>query len=188
MELTEEQKALRDIRRRDERGLVWMIRRYTPYVGTIVHTIIGAAMSAADVEEVTSDVFLALWDNAHKVRTDKVKPWLGQVARNKAREKLRQAGKTLPLEADILTIAGDDPAADLEAKEQAAMVSRAVSQMPPPDNEIFLRHYYYGQTVGAIGQQLRMKESTVKSRLRRGRMKLREILREGGYEVEAEDF
>ncbi len=188
MAVTEERKALGGIRRRDEQGLIWVIRKYTPYVSTIVHQIIGAAMSSADVEEVTSDVFLALWDGAKGVQSGKLKPWLGAVARNKARERLRQAGLTLPLEEDVLILEQDDMTKALEAKEQAELVSRAVLQMTPPDNEIFLRHYYYGQTVAVIAGKLNMKESTVKSRLRRGREKLRKALTEGGYGVEAEHF
>ena len=53
--------------------------------------------------------------------------------------------------------------------------------MGEPEREIFLRHYYYGQTVAAIGLEMQMNVSTVKSRLSRGRKKLKAILLEGGY-------
>jgi RNA polymerase sigma-70 factor (ECF subfamily) len=49
------------------------------------------------------------------------------------------------------------------------------------DREIFLRHYYYCQPVKTIAAELEMNESTVKTRLKRGREKLKTILREGGY-------
>lgn len=186
--MTNERNALRGIRHRDEQALGWMIRQYTPYVSTIIHHIIGVTMSPADVEEVTADVFLALWDSAGKVLPGKVKPWLGQVARNKAREKLRQAGQTLPLEEDVLRIPGDDLAEQFAAREQADMINRAVLQMEQPDREIFLRHYYYGQTVVKIAEVMKMNAATVKSRLRRGRGKLREVLTEGGYTVESKNF
>ena len=52
----------------------------------------------------------------------------------------------------------------------------AVLAMPYPDREIFLRHYYYGQKLEAIAQEMDMNLSTVKTRLRRGREKLRSVL------------
>lgn len=53
---------------------------------------------------------------------------------------------------------------------------RAVNTLGDPDREIFLRHYYYAQTVSEISHQMRLNESTVKTKLRRGRARLRAIL------------
>ena len=54
----DEKTALRALKRRDESALAWMIDRYAAYVGTIIYNIIGTTMTAADMEEVASDVFL----------------------------------------------------------------------------------------------------------------------------------
>lgn len=51
--------------------------------------------------------------------------------------------------------------------------------MPEPDREIFLRHYYYCQGVADIALALDMNANTVKTRLRRGRERLRKELAEG---------
>ena len=48
--------------------------------------------------------------------------------------------------------------------------------MEQPVREIFLRHYYYYQTVERIAGEMKLNPSTVKSHLRRGREKLRAIL------------
>ncbi len=48
--------------------------------------------------------------------------------------------------------------------------------MGQPDREIFLRHYYYAQTVQEISRETGLNESTVKTKLRRGRMRLKTIL------------
>ncbi|MBR4726186.1 MAG: sigma-70 family RNA polymerase sigma factor, partial [Lachnospiraceae bacterium] len=45
-----------------------------------------------------------------------------------------------------------------------------------PDKEIFLRFYYYCQSVSVIADQMQMNPSTVKTKLRRGRERLRVIL------------
>ena len=53
---------------------------------------------------------------------------------------------------------------------------RAVNTLGDPDREIFLRHYYYAQTVQEISQAMHLKEATIKTKLRRGRMRLRTTL------------
>lgn len=172
-----EEKAIKKIREQDPEGLRALMDRYIPYVSAVVWNILRYAMAAEDAEEVVSDVFLAAWDQGEDLQVGKVKAWLGAVARNKAKNKLRQLGKELPLEEDLLELAdGVTPQDRLEQQEEAALVRQAVDALPPKDREIFLRHYYYAQSVEEIAQKLKMPASTVKSRLRRGRMRLKDHL------------
>jgi RNA polymerase sigma-70 factor (ECF subfamily) len=84
-------------------------------------------------------------------------------------------------------------AADMDVEDDAirrdrdARVRRAVDEMRQPDREIFLRHYYYCQTVSRISEELQINPETVKSRLSRGRDKLRKALSEGGISHESEN-
>ena len=177
----DERHALRGLTQRREEALAWFIRRYASYVHTIVFNILGAVMSVQDVEEVDSDVFLVLWNNAERIRPGKVKAYLSGVARNKARDRLRQTGQELPLEEDFLPTAETDMEHDLEERELARQVNQAIQSMDQPDREIFLRHYYYGQPLSRIAEEMEMNLSTVKTRLRRGRTKLKDELRKGGF-------
>ena len=162
--------ALRELKRGSETALVWFIDAYTPYVTAIIHGIIGDHMDMADVEEVASDVFYALWENARKVYS--VKGYLGTMARNKAKNKLRDLTYDLPLEEQILVLEGGSPEDTMEEKERSRAVRRAVLQMPHPEKEIFLRHYYYCQKLDTISAELGLPLSTVKTKLRRGRARL----------------
>ena len=101
---------------------------------------------------------------------------MGTVARNTAKNKLRTAGQTLPLEDDILILEKDSAEEEILQREQHRLVREAVLAMPYPDREIFLRHYYYCQKLETIAQEMDMNLSTVKTRLRRGREKLRSVL------------
>ena len=177
----DEKHALQALRRRDETALAWFIERYAPYVNTIIFHIIGEAMSSRDIEEVSSDVFLVLWKNAGKIRPGKVKAYLSGTARNMAKDKLRGIGQELPLEDDVLMASGLDMERDLELREQARLVRHAILNMEYPDREIFLRHYYYFQTLSVIAEEMGINLSTVKTRLRRGRSKLQDALRQGGF-------
>ncbi|MDR3209646.1 MAG: sigma-70 family RNA polymerase sigma factor [Oscillospiraceae bacterium] len=176
----DKENAVAALRCGEERALTWLIDRYAAYVGTIIYNIIGGVMSAPDIEEVASDVFLALWENAEKVRTNTVRAYLGGIARNKAKNKLRELGRDLPLDEDLLLVSAQTPEGILEERELRTLVSSAVLSLGPPDREIFLRHYYHCQTVAVIAAELDMNVSTVKTRLRRGRERLKDILEQGG--------
>ena len=177
----DERRALRGLTQKNEAALAWFIKRYASYVNTIVFNIIGNTMSIGDVEEVSSDVFLVLWKNAERIRPGKVKAYLSAIARNMAKDRLRKAGRDLPLEEDILESSELNIEHDVEVREQARLVNQAMLNMDYPDREIFLRHYYYCQPLSQIAEEMEINLSTVKTRLRRGRSKLKEELRKGGF-------
>ena len=172
---------LRGLRSKDPGSLEKLMDKYIPYVSAIVWNFLRASMTKEDAEEVVSDVFLAAWNQAKEIQPQALKPWLGAVARNKARQKLRSAGFDLPLEEDVLEIpAVETPEGAMTRAEEARLVREAVDYLGQPDREIFLRHYWYAQTVAEIGAALHLNESTIKTKLRRGRQRLKEILQKWG--------
>ncbi len=161
------------------------MNRYLPYVSTVVWNILRNTMPVEDGEEIVSDVFLAARRQPEALRPDSVKAWLGAVARNKAKNRLRRINLTFPLE-DAVDIPGpDDLSGEYERALERQQVRQAVDSLSGLDREIFLRHYYYAQTVQEIARCMRLNESTVKTRLRRGRMKLRDMLTKEGFCCEA---
>lgn len=176
-----ESMILQKIKAGDPSGLKALMDRYVPYISVIVWNILRDAMSPQDAEEVVSDVFLAAWEQPAALKEGHVKGWLGTVARNKAKNKLRQMGRTIPLEENSIDIpAPNDLSETMEQDEERRLVRQAVDALPPEDREIFLRHYYYAQSVKEISAHMALNESTIKTKLRRGRMKLKETLTKGG--------
>lgn len=171
-----EAKSVAAMQRGDQEALGWIIDRYSAYVGTIVTNVIGESMSRADVEEVCADVFYALWRNAGKVLPLHLKGYLGRIARNTALKKLREQRQELPLEEEVLVLEEDSLFARLAEKERADLVQKALLSLDPEDREIFLRYYYRDETVQQIADRTGIKPNTVKSRLKRGREKLRQSL------------
>ena len=80
------------------------------------------------------------------------------------------------MDEDILELPDSSPLSNLEQEEEKRLLRQAVDGLDKKDREIFLRHYYYAQSVAQIASEMNMPESTVKTRLRRGRMKLKEYL------------
>ena len=171
-----EAKALRLLQQGSAEALKWFMGKYTPYVSTIIYNIIGSAMTSADVEEVASDVFFALWENADKVNSGSVRGYLGAVARNKAKNKFREAGFELPLD-EKLYISEDLPLEELQMeRELQHIVRKKVLEMTEPDREILLRYYYYYQSIQRISREMGMSVSNIKVRLHRARNTLRSAL------------
>ena len=182
-----ELRTLQKMRAGDSSGLEMLMDAYTPYVSAVVWNILRGALSPEDAEEVVSDVFLAAWNQAAELTPGHVKGWLGAVARNKAKRKLRDCQSALSLEDDAMDIpAPDNPSEAAEQSEERRRVREAVDSLPTRDREIFLRHYYYAQTVAEISAETGVNAATVKTVLRRGRVKLKEALTEEGQIYEAE--
>lgn len=180
----DEHDALKKMVCKDEDALAWFIDRYAPYVSTIIYNILGSFVDSSDLEEVASDVFLTLWNNAKSVNPGKVKAYLGGIARNKAKEYTRKIGTELSLEDDIIIISEENLEHDFEKREQAKYIQEAVLALNAPEREIFLRYYFFYQTIATIAAEMHLEPANVKTKLYRGRKRLKEILENGGYTVE----
>ena len=71
----------------------------------------------------------------------------------------------------------------LEQKELAAAIDRFLRTLPEKDCNLFLRRYWYIDSISVIADRYGMKENTVKSILFRTREKLRKFLGEEGIAV-----
>lgn len=173
----QDEKILRMLQSGNVRGLELLIDRYSNYLSVIVWNIVKATLSIEDAEEIVSDVFVTAWESSTKIQSGSLKAWCAAVARNKAKERLRRTCLELPLEEDILEIPDEfTPASNLEKKEESRLVRKALNELGEPDHEIFLRHYFYVQSIPEISRIMKMNESTIKTKLRRGRIRLKSIL------------
>ena len=174
-----DEKLLASLQAQDPKGLEEAIRRYSPYVAGVIRRVLGQLGTREDLEELSSDVFVALWKSAGTLRENSnLKLWLGVVARNRALKHLRSLRLELPLDDGLLPAdLQQEPSRFWERQEEARQVRQAVLSMEPPDQDIFLRHYFWRQSVDRIAGELNMNPSTVKSRLKRGREKLRNKLK-----------
>ena len=179
----EEKKLVERLQKRSRSALERAIDRYTPYVGVTVWRVLGGTASREDLEEVVSDVFLSLWLHAGELDADQgLRPWLGTVARNKAVDRLRRAGASLPLPEEA-PAPGPGPQEAAERMEQAEVLWRAVEALGEPDSALFLRHYWYGEKLGDAARALGLSTVAAKTRLSRGRKKLKDILTRGGERI-----
>lgn len=161
----------------DPAALEGAIAKYSGYIMAVLTKTLGMWGMTEDKEELLSDVFVALWKNRHKLRDDSnLKFWLAVVGRNAALQHLRKFRATLPLEDNILSSEEMDIFEITETRDRAILVRQAINTLPETDKDIFLRHYFWKQTVSMISEETGTNESTVKSKLARGRKKLKTFL------------
>ena len=180
-----ERTLLRQLKAGDTGALSEIIGLYTPYLYTIASNIMAPQLSREDIEEAVSDAFVELWTHRAELLPGKLKPWLAAVVRNKAKDALRAHKLAEPLNDDLLEIAcGDDVERELLQKELGELAREAVDTMGEPDREdreIFRRHYFLYQKTEEIAAVLNMNAATVRTRLARGRERLRAYFNERGY-------
>ena len=77
----------------DEKALEDVIMKYTALVSTIIYNVSKENMTREDIEEVTSDVFVTLWNNREKIQPEKLKGYICCIAKTRALNKLESIVK-----------------------------------------------------------------------------------------------
>lgn len=175
--MTEDEKLIYNIKRKRREAFENVIKRYTPYVSTVIYNMAGTSITKEDVEEITLDTFLSLWHNANAFDSQKgnIRIYLGTIARNLAIDRLRKFRESMVLDENIITTQ-DDPYQKVEQKEERKAMIQLIHELGEPDSEIFMRYYYYDEKISHISNIMGIKCSTIKTKLARGRKRLKEIL------------
>jgi RNA polymerase sigma-70 factor (ECF subfamily) len=163
--------------RRDEAALGAIYGRYGRLVYAIALHITGDQPVA---EEVVQDVFQAVWQAAWSFREGgSLSAWITAIARHRAIDATRAAGfrarsREEWLDGAWLATAGREDEADQLALR--ASVRMALAALPEGQRVALELAYYGGLTHAQIAQQLGEPLGTVKSRLRLGLLRLRDLL------------
>ena len=84
MTCVNETKLLRQLKRGSTAALSEIIELYTPYVYAIVSNVLGGMLGEEDAEEITADVFTALWYNRLNAGSGTLKAYIAAIARSHA--------------------------------------------------------------------------------------------------------
>lgn len=129
-----------------------------------------------DAEEILQDTLLQYLKKAPSFESEEhEKAWLLCVAGNLSKNKLDYNKIRYADELDETLIA--------EKREDLSFVWEAVKELPDKYREVIHLHYHEGYQTSQIAKILKRNESTVRSDLRRGREKLKLILKEA-YDFE----
>ena len=84
---------------------------------------------------------------------------------------------------ELLECGGDSPEMQLEAVELSRLLDRFLRELPRKDCCIFMRRYWYVDTLEEIAGRYGMALGTVKSSLFRSRKKLKAYLEKEGITI-----
>lgn len=180
--MSDDERLLKRLRSGDIDAMNDILTRYMPYVVTVIINQLGERATKEDAEELAQNVFCSLWENRRSVRTDRLRGWLAAAARNSTLNFLRRHRyETVDIDDIVELPGGDNIESAAERRERDEFIAHVLDTLDGQSREIFLRHYYYGQNVSVIADEMSLGLSNVKSRLQRGRAKLRDELIKGGY-------
>lgn len=141
---------------------------------------------ATEAQDVVHDAFLTLWEKAATYERSRGSAfsWAVTLVRNRAIDRVRMRRRRTELLAgsapeDLGYGAGhDDAGADVAAvqSDEARLVRAAVATLPPEQQRALELAFFGGLTQEEIARQLREPLGTVKARIRRGLLRLRELL------------
>lgn len=167
---------------REEAALGELYDRYASLVYAIALRITGDRQTA---EEVMQDVFQNIWQTAGGFRRQisTVAGWIIGISRHRAIDTLRskrERGRSRELtgiEALPYPSTSSDIEHDMEQRIVREAVRAALADLPSPQRQAIEMAYYGGLTQAEIAERLGEPLGTIKTRLRLGLTKLRELLR-----------
>lgn len=177
---------IRRLKQDDETALCEIIRKYTGYVYTILRNFSHGTLPQEDLEELTADVFLRLWNSRNRLRDGSdLAPYLAAIARNGVKNRFRMLGKQPPVlqsYEDLTLSDAKDLCGDAEMVEMIACLLRALDSLCEPDRSLMIRFYFYGEKTSALAKAYHMTDAAVRLRLHRSRGKLRKLMTERGFD------
>ena len=165
----------------DEQALAELYERLSPNVNALALKLLN---SREEAEEVVQDTFLTLYRKADRYRAERQSPraYIYTIARNDAFSRLRKR-KARPQKVDDLDVTdarsryGASPATQDPTTE--LYVEKILGHLDEQERELLTQNFYQGYTHAELAERTDMPLGTVKSKLRRALLKLRDIAGEG---------
>jgi RNA polymerase sigma-70 factor, ECF subfamily len=174
---------LRRMARRDQAAFAQLYDRFSrPLYATALRVL----NDTHEAEDVVQDVFRALWEKAAAFESGRGSAfsWAVTLTRNRAIDRIRMRQRRSELLAASVPedlgyhadVNAGDSADDLWLKEKAGAVRAAVATLPGEQQRALELAFFGGLTQQEIAEKLREPLGTIKARIRRGLLKLRETL------------
>ena len=149
--------------------------RVTAMTEDMYRVAAGVLFRYADRQDAVQECIWKAWRQLDKLRDEAAfRPWLMRILVNECRNLQRKAKREVT--AEYIEISSSENAFDHYDRDE--MLHEALHKLPEKMRLTLILHYMDGFTIGETAKILRIPEGTVKSRLRIGRMRLKEMLGE----------
>jgi RNA polymerase sigma-70 factor (ECF subfamily) len=138
----------------------------------------------SDAEDVLQEAFVQIWDKAKNFDPKLGKPasWAAILVRNKAIDRIRssqrrsrlaqEAGAEMAIAAEV----NDSANEAIHGHDKAKLINSAIVGLPAEQRQAIELAYFSGLTQNEISEKLKEPLGTIKARIRRGLLKLRDQL------------
>lgn len=180
-----ERELIARLQKRDETAFEELLRQYKKKVYTLCFRMCG---NSEDAEEAAQDTFLALWRGIDRFRQESsLSTWIYRLASNACIDLLRRRkkqGSSLSLDDEELFLDAVDPAPHpqeaVEHREAQKLLQEGLSALPEEYRKVLILREIEGLSYTEIAESASLELGTVKSRISRGRVLLRNFLSGSG--------
>lgn len=179
---TEDQKIIDLYWNRSENAITETAVKYGRYCTSIAY---GILKSREDAQECVSDAYLMAWNVIPPRRPADLGTYLGKITRNLSIDRLRtrnrdkRGGGEMPLaleELEEVVVGSDSPENEAIRKELAASMNRFLRKLTVQERYVFVRRYWYLDSMADIAKNTGFSGSKVASMLFRLRGRLKKQL------------
>ena len=135
-----------------------------------------------EAQDLLQDIFLQAWRTASSYDASRgtVFSWLATLVRNRAIDRIRMRQRRAELLSqaapDLQPASGEDASGSLWRHEKAEAVRTALTNLAPDQQQAIELAYFSGLTQQEIAARLHEPLGTIKARIRRGLLKLKDLL------------
>ena len=173
---------------RDEAAITATSDKYGAYCLSISRNILG---NHEDAQECVNDTYLKAWNTIPPHRPAMLSTFLGKITRNlsfdryrASRRDKRGGGQTALVLDELEEIIADKRTDDeLDRKELLESINSFLSLLPPDKRKPFVLRYWYAYSIPEIAKRFGMTENNVSVSLNRTRQKLKNYLKERGFDL-----
>ena len=160
-----------------------LLEDFYGYVYIIVKNGVSIYVTDEDIEEIISDIFIAVWKNSKMLsNTLNIKAYLSGTAKNIIKNKYRNSEINFSIsEYEGKIVDNSNLEKQAEENEQNIIIKNTLKTLKKEEYTIFIKFYYENRTTKEIAKQLNCSIGNVKVILHRVRKKIRKNLEDGGY-------
>ena len=184
----EDERIIELFNERSELAIMNAQMKYGRYLEKIANNILG---DKEDSEECVNDAYLNVWKSIPPEKPSCLKTYLGKITRNLSLDRyekntaIKRGGGEVKLALDELTevIPGDGIEKTIDSTEIAKAINEFLSSETLENRNIFVRRYWYLDSILEIAKLYHLSEAKVKTSLFRMREKLKERFSSEGIEI-----
>jgi RNA polymerase sigma-70 factor (ECF subfamily) len=156
--------------------------RFSPLLFSVAARVLGDRKEA---EDVLQEIMLVIWNKSGEYNSQlgSLSSWAVALTRNKSLDRLRSRTRRLRLIEEVAIMAEESDASSspsanevIHGRERAEMLRAAMKELPAEQRMAIELAFFTGMSQTDIATRLQQPLGTVKARIRRGMLRLREQL------------